>query len=99
MANPYATNPMAAGQPRPQLLYGTVSTPAPTGFNSPLYVSEPHRPEYFRQVLSWPACHGSTLPVAGNPVLLVQDNYNHLWCVMWASSFTSFGYGFSRFIQ
>ena len=96
MPSPYATNQGAAGQPRPQLLYGNVATgpSAPANFNSPLYVSEPHRPDHYREVLWWPACNGATLPVAGNPVLMVEDNYNNLWCVAWSATFEPFGFGF-----
>lgn len=86
MANPLNLAQGAAGQPRPQLINGIVSTakPAPVAFTSPLYVTIPQwRPDYFYELTIWPQLHGSTLPVQGATVLLAYDDQRQLWCLSW----------------
>lgn len=76
----------AAGQPRPRIVYGEVSTaqPAPASFAAPLHVVIPGwRADYFWTILNWPALHGNTLPAQGAACLLAFDDRRNLWCVSW----------------
>jgi len=77
--------PNATSQPAPAVLYGTVSAnqPAPSSFADPLYVVEPHAPASFQTFAQWPQCNGSTLPVAGDGVVFVRDNYGQLHVTVW----------------
>ena len=63
----------------------TAATPAPSSFTDPLYVEVPHRPTFhYPPFTDWPACHGSTLPDAGDVVLLEQDyNKRKWWVARW----------------
>lgn len=77
--------PGAVNQPRPNILYGTVSTnkPAPTTFNEPLYVVEPHAPNNYHLIADWVA---SALPVQGAPCTLVLDNVGRYTAFVGAQS-------------
>jgi len=78
----------AAGQPRPQIIYATVSNnqPLPATFDDLLYVVEPHAPTVYHIISGFPAIHGNTLPTAGADVVLIRDNYRKLWCIWWSGS-------------
>lgn len=61
------TNTIASG-------YVSLEQPAPTTFNDTLYVIVPvHSPEIAIPFDYWPASHGATLPIAGNPVRVEYD--------------------------
>lgn len=85
--------PGAVGQGRPQIIpavvcQNTTQTPLPTGFNQPLFVTNPANSGYFWQVADWPASQGGSLPLAGATVALFYDSNRTLRVVWWDGKYT-----------
>lgn len=80
--------PNALGQSRPQIIpavvaANTATTPLPTNFNQPLYVTSPTNTDNFWVIADWPVDHGGTLPAAGAAVALFYDSTGVLRCTWW----------------
>lgn len=91
MANPLNFLPGAVGQSGPAIIHGIVSErkPSPLSFDDPLYVVMPGwDTDIFWTIEDWPACHGTTLPPAGNDCLLAYDDAGRLYCIWWSGTTT-----------
>lgn len=74
-----------------QIVFGTVSTEktAPAAFADSLWVVIPtHSSDHSREFIGgkWPQCHGTTLPVAGDVVIVGYDERNQGHIITWETS-------------
>jgi hypothetical protein len=77
-----------APNPQDRIALGRVSTrqPAPSTFADPLFVVFDSDPDHAIKFTEWPRLHGATLPALGAPVLVVTDDQDGAWVLLWSGA-------------